>query len=401
LTIALVLVCALAIFVVCWLQHAKRLDRDFRARVELMISEYHEEHPKIPRGRNAAPLYRKAFALFVEPKEGSTVFNKDAKPEAIDEYLLRNREYIQAILKAVERPEYSLNVDISRGYDVQFDALGKFRRATRILALEARRDIANGQADRAARLVSVILRLGRDASRPGTLSPHLAGQGVNLVAAGVLRTAMQDGKLSVASVESLLGELAAHDRKSPKLAAALRAEKTWSLVVIRNALEDGGALDMGVLRISTLGVKDADLYAETLDEAIALADKPFWQVREAAHALSDKTEGLPGWRCFSNMMMPALGGVMAGENRTRTYLAGARLALGCRLYLLRFGEFPDGLADLSRKLPEHFKTLPADPFTGKPFSYKRTTQGCRLWAPGKDKQFISGRLKDIVFELKR
>jgi hypothetical protein len=80
----------------------------------------------------------------------------------------------------------------------------------------------------------------------------------------------------------------------------------------------------------------------------------------------------------------------------------ARLAVGCHLYRLKCGSFPEKLAELGDKLPEHFKAVAVDPFTDKPFSYRKTETGCIIWSVGRDGKDDGGdREKDVVFELKK
>jgi len=60
------------------------------------------------------------------------------------------------------------------------------------------------------------------------------------------------------------------------------------------------------------------------------------------------------------------------------------------------------IRDRSKSFPEHFKKLPLDPVTTKPFNYKKATSGCRIWSPGLDLRDDGGtREDDIVFELER
>jgi hypothetical protein len=135
---------------------------------------------------------------------------------------------------------------------------------------------------------------------------------------------------------------------------------------------------------------------------------------DEAEALAKGFSEKPGWwALISEPSLAAMGRIVVNDARAEAKLRVARLGLGCRLYKLKFGAYPEKLSNLSAKLPEHFKTLPADPFTGKDMIYKRTDQGCKVYSVGDNRKDDGGtpfydQVKkkfntdyDWVFELKR
>jgi hypothetical protein len=61
----------------------------------------------------------------------------------------------------------------------------------------------------------------------------------------------------------------------------------------------------------------------------------------------------------------------------RMQLRSCQMALALRLYRDRHNSWPTSLNALQ---PEYFSTVPADPFTGRPFGYELTANGWRFWA---------------------
>lgn len=66
----------------------------------------------------------------------------------------------------------------------------------------------------------------------------------------------------------------------------------------------------------------------------------------------------------------------------------ARLALALGLHKSERGGYPDALEELAGYFPEG---LPADPFTGKPFVYKRTDEGFLIYSLGADGKDDGGK----------
>jgi hypothetical protein len=67
---------------------------------------------------------------------------------------------------------------------------------------------------------------------------------------------------------------------------------------------------------------------------------------------------------------------------------GARIAIATRIYKQRFGQYPENLTDL-RKLGWKLDLI--DPFTGRDFAYRRTSEGCLIYSIGPNMKDDGGR----------
>ncbi len=84
------------------------------------------------------------------------------------------------------------------------------------------------------------------------------------------------------------------------------------------------------------------------------------------------------------MLMPAVGrGAVEVPFRVLATARLTRLDLALRCYQLEHGKLPESLDVLA---PEYLKTVPVDPFTGKPFGYEATGANPRLWSVGPDQK---------------
>jgi hypothetical protein len=141
-----------------------------------------------------------------------------------------------------------------------------------------------------------------------------------------------------------------------------------------------------------------------MEKDIALAGEPLPQALDdlAADAGRGGPAGTPRWAVLSSEWAQTCRDALVVDASDLAGIDAARLALGCRLCRLKSGHYPGGLDELPEKLPGHFRNLPADPFSGRPFRYAKTGKGCRVWSLGENRADDGGHSrKDIVFELNR
>ena len=88
-------------------------------------------------------------------------------------------------------------------------------------------------------------------------------------------------------------------------------------------------------------------------------------------------EGLPtgSYSCQANSM-PAL---LRKHGEYNARLRALQLRAAMHLYQKKHGKLPETQAQLS---PEFLAELPVDPFSGRPFHYKKTDEGWTLWSVG-------------------
>ena len=116
---------------------------------------------------------------------------------------------------------------------------------------------------------------------------------------------------------------------------------------------------------------------DLMDESFELIDKPYAKGRAGYESLRRRTDA----RAFPYVVTKMLG-LMSGKvyEETTRHAAKMRLArIGLALleYRQETGSWPDNLEALK---PKFDGTLPRDPYTSKPFYYRRTNSGVRFAA---------------------
>lgn len=81
------------------------------------------------------------------------------------------------------------------------------------------------------------------------------------------------------------------------------------------------------------------------------------------------------WRALNTCPLPV--DAVHTYRLWRMQLRSCQVALALRLYRDRHNSWP---TDLTALQPEYFSSVPADPFTERPFRYELTAQGWRFWA---------------------
>lgn len=421
LTVALILVCAPAIFIAIWGWHISREREKFSARVRAMVAEYEAEHPEPDPEDNAAPLYDEAYRLCPGPR-ASMKFNElkelsDGFASAKARKFLSNSALaIKAIRKGVARPRFYLNRDFLSGDDpLASVSLRQMRQLVMLLRIAARNEAASGKPDKGLKTMSLGLPLARHAGESGLFIDFMIMAALEDEVLNGWQGILGSSEPTAEGLRAALAALDEHRAARPGLARALRTEKVFFLWVIdanisgraseKMSLKTGKLFDklmVGGWDLSGLAFKDAKLIEEIMDEGAAAAEKPYPQALDELGAVRQKTRAAPRWAIMTLIAVPSVTGIYNSDVETLAKSDAARMALGCRLYRLKHGKYPDKLGELAEDLPEHFKKLPVDPFAGKPFKYQKTGEGCKIWSLGRDRTDDGGKeFDDVVFELKR
>jgi hypothetical protein len=253
------------------------------------------------------------------------------------------------------------------------------------------------------------------------LSTQFACEGISVL---TLALFLNEADPSVGTLEGLLKSVDEHFERRKGLVPAHQCHKLFEMHALarfmRGRAVSGDIMCMGGRQLTKAGewfwrhsgavLLDARYLEKTLDETIAALRQPYPKALDDIERIKKERLDTAPWRgrLTREMLRPHFIDMPVGDARVLARLRAGRVALGCRLYRVRFGTYPKDLAELVAKLPEHFKELPTDPFTGKPLLYARTEAGCRICSVGDDRINNGGvetspgyGRPDIVFELKR
>jgi len=423
----LIVLCALLITGSCWSCHVKNETAQLSRHVRELADEARAEMPQVAPEDDAAPLYLQAFTLYQRPPRWGSGTTPDA--EELARYISGCSAYLQALKLATAKPGCSFAFqEFEPGTTTT--TVSDFLGAVEFLNSAARHEVQSGRPGKALELLGLALRMTHDASFvPFLVGPFFKERRFEPRICDELKLTLGDSEADPASLKGFLEQLDWYLARRPDAVRAFQLAKLRSVAAVEDiasgrelSLASMGSLPVMVdsrfrrdlWRASGLLLAEARHLERAFDLAMAAASKPYAQAATETSAADQKFFcHLPFWAFRTYMNMPTMRQPRPGfpevltralERHTRDLanLQAARIGLGCRLHRLKFGKYPEKLTELSEKLPEHFRELPADPFTGKPLLYKKTGTGCVIWSVGPDRADDGGdEKKDIVFELSK
>jgi hypothetical protein len=174
-------------------------------------------------------------------------------------------------------------------------------------------------------------------------------------------------------------------------------EPVWSLFLIP------------IYRATGLLQLDERQYLDIMEQYVQDAQLPLPEGIDASHAASEKADRLPRLRIVSRALQPAFDKVVIKEGRRDAKIRDAETALAIERYRLVNGRLPTQLSDL---VPTFLRSVPSDPFDGKPLRYKTLSNGYMVYSVGDDREDNGGVEKnskgvswvpgtDITFTIER
>jgi hypothetical protein len=122
-------------------------------------------------------------------------------------------------------------------------------------------------------------------------------------------------------------------------------------------------------------------YLGAMGDQIASLSRPYAEANEALEASEERTARLPEYRgLMARMIAPRGSRALWSAYRDIARLGAARVGLAVSAYHGGHGAYPASLTDLEK---EGWK-LPLDPFTQKPYQYRREVKGFTVWSVGPD-----------------
>ena len=157
--------------------------------------------------------------------------------------------------------------------------------------------------------------------------------------------------------------------------------------------------------------RDEAYYIRTITSRIGLARLPYRRLITSPDFKPMTEDDMPGYAIISRSMLRSLDRLAVRRDKGVAVVGECRLALALCAYREESGSYPATLAQISRNLG---RKLPADPFSGRDFVYKRQGKGFLLYSigpnlkddggieakPAKAAEF-SARQDDIVWRMDR
>lgn len=389
---------------------------------------------------NAALLYYRMLGRIDGKKEAETVARwlkvppRDLPRAEVKALLGRYAAVLDEARRAArcERCDWQLPIRVE-GLDLVLPSLSKFRHLARVLAVQARVQMADGQFDQATQTLQTGFALARHQAQGRTLINGLVGiaiaqlmaeqvrelaqapgapnlywaltalprplislrKGVRYESAGAFLgfpalEALAEGQITVEKWRKLMTQLGAVGGVKPPMnllstALAIKMYPEGKRYLARRGRTKEQIEKMPVVQV--VGMYTVQSYLQVRDDLYKWFGLPYWQahegMRRAQDALAARRPGMGGYPL--TMVLPALGRAYFVSARLDREIAALRCIEAIRLHAAgNDGKLPAGLADV-KVVP-----VPINPVTGRPFGYKASGNTFLLDAPGPP----GGRPKD-------
>lgn len=423
--IAFVLAALFVVHRIYWHRKVQtQLDEIQKAGFPVTVEELNQWYETPPKGQNAADFYLKAFAHFSPDNEKATELpiigrgklpdGKKPLPEKLkkdlSKLLEQNRDALSLLHKATSIKKSRYPIDYTDGWMVKANHWPKLRRGSRLLEIKTIIESENGRQDSAVNSTIDILRLSQSLrNEPTVISQFVRG-------------ALQ--KTGNRCIERILGNTALTEPQLDRLITSLEEyddSQLWTRATAGELCLINDYLSSIVVRLQ----KQPELYAHNLPanqsvsewiwtyrfyEALGWRDVDRYFLLKFGRQYVESTKLPPEKQLISAKELklkiehlPKVA-VSAGTLVILVDTSAAQIddiaskrvvlaALAVERHRNRFGRLPHSLEDL---VPEFLKTIPIDPYDGKPLKYKILNPGFVVYSVGDDGMDDGGLKKDLT-----
>jgi len=378
--------------------------------------------PQMPDAENAALLYLEAFKEMKAPPYAPEAVGGKAPPESelepVYEFIApsprkprpslaevaaiidRHEKGFRLLEQASRRPACRFPVNWEAGAAALFPHLAAMRAATRFLVAKALVDAKRGRSAEAMKDLAIIIRMTNHISADPTLIAALARIACTAIMFRPLPEILSAAAPTEAESRALYDLLTEVDTRGP-FVHAMQGERCfglWGFDHVRKAgpKEFFGSEDYphwsGILSRRWLWrilrplwkpflKLDEVFYLNYMQAQIALAAKPYAQSRQGYERLEKMLKQVPWYAILSRIMSPVFSRAHQKQEELSAMLGLMRAALALRAYQVENGAYPASLEELRARGGWPF---PDDPFTGRPFIYRREGKGYLIYSVGAD-----------------
>lgn len=291
---------------------------------------------------------------------------------------------------------------------------GKLRKCARLLAFESVVLAHQGKGDEALRTYQVILKLAKAAEGPIIL-PQMVSYAIRDLGDRAFLTGILDSHMSAPACRALATQIARIDQYTPLVKAFkgervsgiwifdyLRETQNFEKVIMTITAPPGEVIKTkgtGSSRPKTqkerllyMAVIDEDelAYLKAMDQMIRDSKLPWLNSIDNIHnflteAKQESKSSRP--RTVSEFILINHGNVLERQNYTQVALDRERIALLLKAYKTDHGMYPESLQELASAEKTTFRD---DPFSGKPYTYRRQGDGFLLYSWGINMQNDGG-----------
>jgi len=364
--------------------------------------------PSVPPGEdNAADLYLAAAkALRLSDDEKEMLFgpeDRDAQCYAVARDVVAANGAYYRLLDGAAKLEHSAFPTDWRASpeEITFRHLAEARQAARMFSLRAYLAAQDGRADDALASLRCSLRLSRHIQAEPTIIGTLVSIAIQGITVSALEEILCDAAPSPSAAREFADRLAAIDNTSASIFAVkgelglfglpfferLRSGEislqeistgTAGTVESRKRIRLLASLG-GWLRRPLLNANER-LYLRYTGDHVRAFELPWPDSQQTVDRIDNSLPHARPWSFVAEYITPVLGRAIWSRDRATASLRAAAIALSLKAYYADHGAYPDSLSALEAD----GWTLPADPFGGGPYHYRREGDGFVVWSIGPD-----------------
>ena len=384
------------------------------------LAELDAWYPSVPPAENVALVYTNALGMLTNSEGPITNFmSKSWLPPIGQGLSAEERSELEAILAekqpalrllysapASGRSRYPIN--LKDGFATLLPHLAKLKQAVSLLTAEGLLHASDGDAEKATQAFLAAGRVAESLSEEPVLVSQLVRYADWAILLPRLERALSLTTFTDAQLASLQALVDTAER--PRAAArGMASEQTIGLAIFtdrkmtqRAFREVPGSSPragdffadafISLYRVTGLLERDKAYLCNKMGQRVAALELPYPARFATLQQLESVTNVPNRFLFFSRMLLPALGKVHIrdADHLSLVRVATAALAIE-RFRLAHANALPDTLEQLT---PACCKTVPTDPFDGKPHRYKRHGASYAVYSIGNDGQDDGGVVWD-------
>jgi hypothetical protein len=386
--------------------NADRLEGDMdairRAGEPFTLTEI--EPPPVPPSENAAPSYNQAVQKLEKEKlredTKGGILPTDKELQAARGWIEANEECLKYLDRAIEHPKCRFDLDYARGFAMLIDPQMEMRELAELKAVRAVLFCLRGDTEKAVKDLEGGLVLARHLNEEPLLISFLLRLGRIKIATNALEKCLRVRKGGASHFVKLLPALEKMEL-SASLKKAQMGERAIGIDVFDQLREghitlldvSGGTCSAPSPRSipETIGhyvyrkfllSSDELAYLRIMARTIEIADRPYVEIEKKLKPLEREVQLLARQRHITSSFL--LSGIVMSKVKAtsrRARLDLARLAILAECYKEKTNRYPDRLDAL---VGEGLAEVPKDPFSSKPYRYKRRGDGRILYSVGEN-----------------
>ncbi|MBE0711943.1 MAG: hypothetical protein IH583_06125 [Candidatus Aminicenantes bacterium] len=373
-----------------------------------------------PEADNAARLWRAAANLLAIENEDKALLGrafqdlvalKPLEPSdrsALEGIVAKNQEALGLLHAMADKPCFLYRDPRAPFAETIIPGMVKMIQATRLMGFEALLRAEKGDVRSATERIRSGLGFASKVAQEATMITQLIAVADTRMLASFLEAICRGRKVD----EEILLRLIADLEPKPwrvRLAQAIKGERVFFIEMAKRAasgarLENEYILfgepsilnDIRVWLIRPLLKTDIRRTLPKLIDLEAQALHPYYESRGSLRAQERQIETLPWYAYMSKLILGNFEAAFLKEAQLEATLLAARTGLACKLFENRTGAYPESLEAL---VPNILAEVPIDPFTGKPFVYRREGEGFIVYSLGSNEKDDGGRSTYMITQM--